>query len=183
LLQLAHDNRFSSHCSQSFRKNCKAKRLQKQPQQVVSIAGMSVPSALPGGQHCKNVRLQVVKIVGMILIRSPPGGQYGENPTQDPLVSMLRTDGQHPEKGWSRCVGIYTQGKLARHYRELQIKDRPLPAVAVKTAFLGIEKEKTTYFLLWLVGQHHSMMQKVLKPGTMKNCAIVIPSAGSSPDW
>ena len=33
-----------------------------------------------------------------------------------------------------------TQGKLARHYRELQIEDRPLTAAAVKTAFLGIEK-------------------------------------------
>jgi Arm DNA-binding domain len=62
-----------------------------------------------------------------------------------------------------------TQGKLARHYRELQIEDRPLTAAAVKTVFLGIAKEKTTYSLLWLVGQHHSMMQKVLKPGTMKN--------------
>ena len=62
-----------------------------------------------------------------------------------------------------------TQGKLARHYRELQIEDRPLTAAAVKIAFLGIEKEKTTYSLLWLVGQHHTMMQKVLKPGTMKN--------------
>ena len=62
-----------------------------------------------------------------------------------------------------------TQGKLARHYRELQIEGRPMTATAVKTAFLGVEKEKTTYSLLWLVSQHHSMMQKVLKPGTMKN--------------
>ena len=62
-----------------------------------------------------------------------------------------------------------TQGKLARHYRELQIEDGPLTATAVKIAFLGIEKEKTTYSLLWLVSQHHLMMQKVLKPGTMKN--------------
>jgi len=62
-----------------------------------------------------------------------------------------------------------TQGKLARHYRELQIEDRPLTAAAVKIAFLGVKKEKTTYSLLWLVSQHHSMMQKILKPGTMKN--------------
>jgi hypothetical protein len=40
------------------------------------------------------------------------------------------------------------QGKLAKHYRELQIENRPLTAAAVKTAFLGIEKEKSTYSLL-----------------------------------
>jgi hypothetical protein len=45
-----------------------------------------------------------------------------------------------------------TQGKLARHYRELQIDDRLLTATAVKTAFLGIEREKTIYSLSgWLV--------------------------------
>ncbi|MBN9381061.1 MAG: hypothetical protein J0H74_09855 [Chitinophagaceae bacterium] len=49
----------------------------------------------------------VVKIAGMILTRQLTGGQYGENPAHQPLVSMLRTDGQHCEKGWSRCAGIY----------------------------------------------------------------------------
>ena len=70
-----------------------------------------------------------------------------------------------PKNPELRALNSYlqeTQGKLARHYRELQIEDQPLTAAAVKTAFLGIEKEKTTYSLFWLVGQHHSLMQKVL---------------------
>ncbi|WP_431218078.1 hypothetical protein ACQ86N_17590 [Puia sp. P3] len=62
------------------------------------------------------------------------------------------------------------QGKLHRHYRDLQLEDEPLTAAAVKAAFLGIEREKTvSYSLLWLVNQHGVMMRKVLKPGTMKN--------------
>ncbi|WP_431211815.1 phage integrase SAM-like domain and Arm DNA-binding domain-containing protein [Puia sp. P3] len=62
------------------------------------------------------------------------------------------------------------QGKLHRHYRDLLLEDEPLTAAAVKAAFLGIEKEKAvSYSLLWLVSQHEAMMQKVLKPGTMKN--------------
>ncbi len=61
-------------------------------------------------------------------------------------------------------------GKIYRHYRDLQLEDEPLTAAAVKTAFLGSEKRKTiAYSLLWLVNQHEFMMQKVLKPGTMKN--------------
>ncbi|HEY4290221.1 MAG TPA: Arm DNA-binding domain-containing protein [Puia sp.] len=77
-----------------------------------------------------------------------------------------------PKNSELRAFNSYlqeTQGKLARHYRDLQIEDRPLTAAAAKAAFLGIEKEKTIYSLLWLVNQHHTMMQKVLKPGTMKN--------------
>jgi hypothetical protein len=46
--------------------------------------------------------------------------------------------------------------KQSRHYRGLQIEDRSLTADAVKTAFLGIEKEKIIYSLLWLVGQPHT---------------------------
>jgi len=62
------------------------------------------------------------------------------------------------------------QGKLYRHYRDLLLEDEPLTAAAVKSAFLGIEKGKEiSYSLLWLVNQHEVMMQKVLKPGTMKN--------------
>lgn len=62
------------------------------------------------------------------------------------------------------------QGKLHRHYRDLLLEDEALTAAAVKAAFLGIEKEKeVSYSLLWLVNQHEVMMQKVLKPGTMKN--------------
>jgi site-specific recombinase XerD len=61
-------------------------------------------------------------------------------------------------------------GKIHRHYRDLRVEDGPVTAAAVKAAFLGIEKEPAiSYSLLWLVNQHHSMMQKVLKPGTMKN--------------
>jgi site-specific recombinase XerD len=62
------------------------------------------------------------------------------------------------------------QGKIHRHYRDVQLEDGPLTAAAVKAAYLGIEKEAAvSYSLLWLVNQHHTMMQKVLKPGTMKN--------------
>ena len=62
------------------------------------------------------------------------------------------------------------QGKIYRHYRDLQLEDEPLTAAAVKAAYLGIEKEKAiSYSLLWLVSQHETMMQKILKPGTMKN--------------
>jgi site-specific recombinase XerD len=61
-------------------------------------------------------------------------------------------------------------GKLHRHYRDLLLEDEPLTATAVKAAFLGIGKEPAiSYSLLWLVNQHHILMQKVLKPGTMKN--------------
>lgn len=45
----------------------------------------------------------------------------------------------------------------------------PLTATAVKNAFIGVEEEKTTYTLLWLTEQHNTMMQKVLKPGSIKN--------------
>ena len=62
------------------------------------------------------------------------------------------------------------QGKLHRHYRDLLLEDEAVTAAAVKSTFLGIEKEKEiSYSLLWLVNQHETMMQKVLKPGTMKN--------------
>ena len=61
-------------------------------------------------------------------------------------------------------------GKLHRHYRDLLLEDGTLTATAVKAAFLGIGKEPAiSYSLLWLVNQHHMLMQKVLKPGTMKN--------------
>ncbi len=46
------------------------------------------------------------------------------------------------------------QGKIHRHYRDLQLEDEPLTATAVKAAFLGIEKEPAiSYSLLWLVSQ------------------------------
>lgn len=61
------------------------------------------------------------------------------------------------------------QGKLVRHFRELQLEDEPVTAALVKNAFIGITKGKVTHTLLWLVSQHSIMMQKVLKKGTMKN--------------
>lgn len=62
------------------------------------------------------------------------------------------------------------RGKLARHYRELQMKDERLTAAAVKDAYGGIIKEKKVdRSLLWVVSQHNTMMQQVLKKGSMKN--------------
>lgn len=62
------------------------------------------------------------------------------------------------------------QGKIHRHYRDIQLEDEPPTAAAVKAAFLDIEKETViSHSLLWLVNHHETMMQKVLKRGTMKN--------------
>jgi len=62
------------------------------------------------------------------------------------------------------------RGQFARHYRNLRADDnQPLTATAVKNAFLGIEKEKKTYTLLWIVNQHNTLMKQILKPGCMKN--------------
>ncbi|SEP49443.1 phage integrase SAM-like domain and Arm DNA-binding domain-containing protein [Niastella yeongjuensis] len=62
------------------------------------------------------------------------------------------------------------RGKLARHYRELQMQGEALTAAAVKDAYAGIVKEKKVeHSLLWVVSQHNTIMQKVLKKGSMKN--------------
>jgi site-specific recombinase XerD len=62
------------------------------------------------------------------------------------------------------------RGKLAHHYRELQMKGEALTAAAVKDAYAGIVKEKKVeHSLLWVVSQHNAIMQKVLKKGSMKN--------------
>lgn len=62
------------------------------------------------------------------------------------------------------------RGKLARHYRELQMKGERLTAAAVKDAYVGIIKEKKLdRSLLWVVSQHNTMMEQVLKKGSMKN--------------
>jgi len=86
-------------------------------------------------------------------------------------------DNAKPKNPELRAFNRYLQemqGKLHRHYRDLLLEDEPLTAAAVKAGFLGIEKEKeVSYSLLWLVNQHETMMQKVLKPGTMtkrSNC-------------
>jgi integrase/recombinase XerD len=61
-------------------------------------------------------------------------------------------------------------GKLRRHYWQLRLGDEPVTAALLKADFLGIEKEAPiTRSLLWVVNQHHSMMENILKPGTMKN--------------
>ncbi|HEY4286272.1 MAG TPA: site-specific integrase [Puia sp.] len=78
-----------------------------------------------------------------------------------------------PKNPELRAFNSYLQemhGQMHRHYRDLQIEARPLSAAAVKAAFFGIEMEAAiSYSLLWVVGQHEARMQKVLKPGTMKN--------------
>lgn len=62
------------------------------------------------------------------------------------------------------------RGKLARCYRELQMRDCLLSASAVKNAMLGDGKPETpSRSLLWLITQHNTMMAQVLKPGSMKN--------------
>lgn len=62
------------------------------------------------------------------------------------------------------------RGKLARCYRELQLQDCLLTAVAVKNAMLGVGKPETpSHSLLWLITQHNTMMAQVLKPGSLKN--------------
>lgn len=61
------------------------------------------------------------------------------------------------------------QGKLVKHFRELQIAEAPLSAAAVKHAFIGVEEKEITKTLLWLAKQHNLMMQQVLKKGSMKN--------------
>ncbi|HEY4290243.1 MAG TPA: site-specific integrase [Puia sp.] len=78
-----------------------------------------------------------------------------------------------PKNPELRAFNSYLQemhGQMYRHYRDLQIEDGPLTAAAVKAAYFGIEKQAAiSYSLLWMVGQHEIRMQKVLKPGTMKN--------------
>ena len=62
------------------------------------------------------------------------------------------------------------RGKLARHYRELQMNGEQLTAAAVKDAYGGITKGKIVdHSLLWVVSQHNTIMQQVLKKGSMKN--------------
>lgn len=50
------------------------------------------------------------------------------------------------------------------------MKGERLTAAAVKDAYGGIIKEKKVdRSLLWVVSQHNTMMQQVLKKGSMKN--------------
>lgn len=64
-----------------------------------------------------------------------------------------------------------TSGKIANHYREIERNDLELMASTVKDAYLGIinEKENETHTLLWLTEEHNTHMQRVLKPGSLKN--------------
>ena len=61
------------------------------------------------------------------------------------------------------------RSKLIQHYQDLVLKEELVSAEAVKNAFLGISEKKVNYTLLWLTSQHNMIMQKVLKPGSLKN--------------
>src|SRR3984957_10137670 len=61
------------------------------------------------------------------------------------------------------------RGKIASHYRALDLDDNILTAEILKNAYLGIGVEKINYTLLSLTEQHNTMMEKVIKYGTLKN--------------
>lgn len=63
------------------------------------------------------------------------------------------------------------RSKIVHHYREIERNDLELTASSVKDAFLGIVKEDETSkrTLIWLVEEHNTHMQKVLKLGSLKN--------------
>ncbi len=63
------------------------------------------------------------------------------------------------------------RGKIASHYREIEKNDLELTASSVKDAYLGIvkEDESNKRSLIWLAEKHNNHMQKVLKPGSLKN--------------
>lgn len=80
-----------------------------------------------------------------------------------PKNDLLRQLNNHLEE---------TRTKIANHYHALSRQGGDLTAAAVKDAYLGIVKEKTedkNYTLLWLAEEHNVHMQKVLKPGSLKN--------------
>lgn len=69
------------------------------------------------------------------------------------------------------------RSKLVTHYQEFILHGENVSAEAVKSAYLGMDadaleilkectQEKT---LLWLVKEHNTVMQQVLKKGSMKN--------------
>ena len=61
------------------------------------------------------------------------------------------------------------RGKIASHYRSLDLDDNIITAEILKNAYLGIGVEKINYTLLSLTEQHNTMMEKVIKYGTLKN--------------
>lgn len=62
-----------------------------------------------------------------------------------------------------------TRGKLARHYRELLMQEKEVTAESVKNTFIGKTEEQKNYTMLWLVQEHNTVMNAVLKRGSMKN--------------
>lgn len=63
-----------------------------------------------------------------------------------------------------------TRGKVVNHYRELQRNEKEITASSIKNAFLGIlAEDQIKHSLLWLAQEHNNLMQKVLKPGSLKN--------------
>jgi site-specific recombinase XerD len=67
------------------------------------------------------------------------------------------------------CYLEEVKSKIISHYRALEISDQELTAEAVKNAYLGVEKLENQYTLTWLIQEHNTIMQKVLKHGSMKN--------------
>jgi len=62
-----------------------------------------------------------------------------------------------------------TRGMIVSHYRIIERSGQLLTASTVKDAYLGITKEENNHTLLWLAEEHNTHMQKVLKPGSLKN--------------
>jgi hypothetical protein len=50
------------------------------------------------------------------------------------------------------------RGKIASHYRALDLDDNILTAEILKNPYLGIDKEKTNHTQLWLTEEHYTMM-------------------------
>ena len=90
--------------------------------------------------------------------------------TNDWDIGKGRAKPQSPKLKQFNAYLEEVRGKLARSYRELQMRDCLLNAAAVKNAMLNDGKPETpSQSLLWLVAQHDTMMKQVSKPGGMKS--------------
>jgi len=61
------------------------------------------------------------------------------------------------------------KGKISGHFRSLDLSDSILTAEILKNAYLGNDIDENKYSLLWLSKEHNVIMNKVLKPGSLKN--------------
>ncbi|TDH18481.1 site-specific integrase [Segetibacter sp. 3557_3] len=61
------------------------------------------------------------------------------------------------------------RSKLVIYYQQLTLREDRVTAADIKDAYLGRYKEKAERTLLWLVGEHNLIMEKVLAKGSIKN--------------